>query len=74
MEEDESLKPLEVLMSLNVIQDSQTDGNLLCALSSVSNDLLLQVHSFNQNLVKCLFWSTVCLKTQSKVVIDPTSI
>jgi hypothetical protein len=38
----ENLKPLEILMSLNVIQDSQCDGNLFCALSSVANDLLLQ--------------------------------
>jgi hypothetical protein len=74
MADSESLKPLEVLMSVNVIQDSQTDGNLLCALSSVCNDLLLQLHSFNQNLVSNLFWSTICLKTQTKVVIDPSSI
>lgn len=71
---EESKKPLEILMSLNVIQDSQTDGNMFCALSSVANDLLLQVHKNNQNLVKNLFWSTICLKTQTKVVIDPQNL
>jgi hypothetical protein len=29
------------MMSLNVIQDNEQDGNLLCALSSVASDLLL---------------------------------
>ena len=33
--------PLQILMSLNVIQDSQQDGNLFCALSTVASDLLL---------------------------------
>jgi hypothetical protein len=34
----------------------------------------MQVYLFNQNLVKNLFWSTICLKTQSKVVIDPQNL
>jgi hypothetical protein len=36
--------PLQIMMSLNVIQDNEQDGNLLCALSSVASDLLLQIY------------------------------
>ena len=69
--------PLQIIMSLNVIQDSQQDGNLFCALSSVANDLLLQIHQKYKKgpeMICKLFWSSVALKTSSKVVIDPQNI
>ena len=35
---------LEIIMSLNVIQDTAEDGNLLCCMATTANDLLLQIH------------------------------
>ena len=42
MSEDQ-FKPLQVNLSLNVIQDDKNEGNMFCALISVANDLLMQL-------------------------------
>ena len=36
-----TMKPLLMTISVNVIQDTTSDGNMYCALTSVANDLLL---------------------------------
>lgn len=69
--------PLQIVMSLNVIQDNEQDGNLFCALSSVASDLLLQIYQRyvkGPKLVKKVFWSTIAFKSNSKVVIDPRNL
>ena len=69
--------PLQIMMSLNVIQDNEQDGNLLCALSSVASDLLLQIHQRfekGEQLVQKVFWSSIAFKSNSKVVIDPRNL
>jgi len=69
--------PLQIMMSLNVIQDNEQDGNLLCALSSVASDLLLQIYQRfekGEQLVQKVFWSSIAFKSNSKVVIDPRNL
>ena len=74
----EEVPPLELVFSVNVIEDSQGDGNMLCAISTVLSDLLLQIHTgyepgpiSGSQLVKSVFWTTVSQKVGKKVVIDP---
>jgi exosome complex RNA-binding protein Rrp42 (RNase PH superfamily) len=68
---------------LNVLQDTNNDGNLNCALIATSNDLLLQIYEnlnnqnkigYGLNLIKKLLFSTTCLKVNSKFLVDPQSL
>ena len=75
-------RQLEIIMSLNVIQDSAQDGNLMCALVATASDLLLQIHQFysysqaltGKQIVNKAIFSTIALKAASKALIDPQNI
>jgi len=63
-------------LTLNVIQDTQSDGNLICALISVANDLLIQLSKVELpfKIVEKFIWTTTALQTPSKVLIDPRNV
>ena len=74
--------PMEIVISLNVIQDDKKDGNLNCALIAAVNDILQQIHLHTQNaqsdsmfknldIVKKFVFATTCMKMNEKVIVDP---
>lgn len=79
---DKEFTPLEIMISLNVIQDDKKDGNLNCALIAAVNDILQQIHLLTQqaqsdsifknlSIVKKFVFSTTCMKMNEKVIVDP---
>jgi hypothetical protein len=76
--------PLDLVISVTVVQDLEQDGNLINCLACTTNDLLMQLYQKYEvrgldrqllirgaQIVKKLFWSTLVVKVDSKMVIDP---
>mmetsp|Transcript_17761 Transcript_17761/g.30071 ORF Transcript_17761/g.30071 Transcript_17761/m.30071 type:complete len:199 (-) Transcript_17761:22-618(-) len=75
---------LEIVLNLDVIQDANQDGNLFTPLSSAATDILLQIHRGfelknekgevvlrGSDLVSSIFWRTLVLKVENKMLVDP---